>query len=860
MVPARRTIVICAVALASMPASPSCTKRKPAVAGCDAAAADSAGGDAGGPPADVSAAEGTERPGTPEFPAITLEREIKLLGRIVSAEPIENPQNVSPFVALLGDELRETIRMRPPAALRFPDLPLPEGATLAFGLGVWIALEMEAPDVTVSVRVTAGDSTIEFFRRTVPVARGQTSGWDDIEVEIPAIPDGGGRGAITFEASGGNDSTRVEWSWPTVRSEGRQSTEDRSIVKIEDVVRDLVAEFDTAVPVPGADGILPRRVEGRSPAAEGTINILLLPAGGGARFRVGDARGEAVRYRFHVMRTDERAGGRVRLTLRYRDRGAGPAATARTLVDERVELGRVHPGFVWMRTIEGDADLAAWSPGGGEIEVMAETKGSIEGALAGLTRLDLVRRRTVLRRPAGGGGVNVVLIVVDAMRRDHVGAYGYARATTPNLDAAAAEGWVFDQAVAAGPATLPSVPSLLTGTYPWDHGAVAPLSEDLAHDAVTLAETMRDAGWTTAAFVTNPFLAAANGYAQGFETYDEGYIEDAERVTERIVQWIRDHRAERFFVYAHYMEPHAPYAAPEPFYNRFDPDYAGSVDHNVGSIPGERWESIRREGWARPLHDAWMENLDIEFVEGLGEAATREGDVVRAGEALRRRLIDLYDAEVWFWDRSFGRLRAALADLGLHDETIVIVTADHGEAFGERRRLGHGVDLGDVVLRVPLVAVGPGFDPPRRIARQVSLIDLVPIILDRAGIPIPGGAAGMTLDRIEGPEGADRFVFALSRWESPAGNSAAIRHSAAVAARTARGKVVYDFINDSWTAYDLMVDAAEERPQAATGERWTPYRAVLAPIIQRVRGGELLGRSAHLTVVNEMLRALGYLR
>ncbi|HJQ85172.1 MAG TPA: sulfatase, partial [Candidatus Binatia bacterium] len=316
------------------------------------------------------------------------------------------------------------------------------------------------------------------------------------------------------------------------------------------------------------------------------------------------------------------------------------------------------------------------------------------------------------------GAPNLVLVTIDTLRRDHLDVYGYDRATAPQLATLAREGTVFDAAVAQAPETLHSLASLMTGLYPptldrefAQRERRGPFLGSAFH---TLAERLAAAGYDTAGFVSNVYLRGDNGFAQGFRHYDdrsgmfwagaEGRGKRAQHVVDPAVAWLAT-AVRPFFLWVHLMDPHHPYepAAPGP------------------------WED------AAPAHAAAYDGLPL-------EAYTRRLQELRPGRRAASAgeiayLVGRYDAEILHADRQLGRLRAELAAHGFDARnTMLVVTADHGEEFHDHARLLHGHSLFDELVRVPLVVHGAGIPAARRIAGQVRLVDVAPTLLDVAGI------------------------------------------------------------------------------------------------------------------------------
>jgi arylsulfatase A-like enzyme len=312
---------------------------------------------------------------------------------------------------------------------------------------------------------------------------------------------------------------------------------------------------------------------------------------------------------------------------------------------------------------------------------------------------------------------NVVLYVADTVRADHLSIYGYRHATSPNLERLARGGVVFDRAVAQSSWTRPATASILTGRYPADHGAVT-LRDRLRPGTPTMAELFREAGFASAAFVTNVNVADRFGFGRGFDTF-EYLAEDldaprvhasADDLHARALGWLATHGERPFLLYLHATDAHAPYRPPAGQATRFrDPGLVPTID---ATVPLGR------------LHDrpALLTAPNLAFLRSL------------------------YDGEIAALDEAIGRLLARLEDLGVSDRTVVVFVADHGEEFLDHGGLEHGRTLYDEAVRVPLVIAVPGSpDAGRRSAALARQIDLLPTVLDLCGISKPSGLPGQAL-------------------------------------------------------------------------------------------------------------------
>ena len=378
----------------------------------------------------------------------------------------------------------------------------------------------------------------------------------------------------------------------------------------------------------------------------------------------------------------------------------------------------------------------------------------------------------------GDGVKGVVVFVIDTLRADHVSCLGSARARTRVTDDLARRGVRFSCVISQGPWTLPSVGSLLTGRFPSVHGAgrsppgtsapscPAPLSPDLP----TLPEVLTGAGWTCAAFLENVGLAPVLGFNRGFHTYRqpsppapagsswwEGHRLGAWRlktlqsvgyqspemlrarempqgdaaVVAAAAEWVRQHAGSRFFLWVQLMAPH---------------DYMHYYAARLGQDGSPRMLS--------PHDPEPVRVSEVELVRSHMRLVAKEG---KAMESLRRR----YAANVMYADALLGVLLDALRDAGALDNTLVVVLSDHGEEFMEHGGVGHGRTLYDEQIHVPLVMACPGRIPAGRVvAQQVSTIDVMPTILELAGVRVQAHFNGLSLvPHINGAGGIYRTAF-----------------------------------------------------------------------------------------------------
>lgn len=376
---------------------------------------------------------------------------------------------------------------------------------------------------------------------------------------------------------------------------------------------------------------------------------------------------------------------------------------------------------------------------------------------------------------------NAILVTIDSLRADHVGCYGYERETTPNIDALASDGAVFENAFAHACSTRPSFPSILTSSYPLMYGGYEQLSEE----RTLISEVFDDAGYRTAGFHSNAYLNPEFGYGRGWDTFfdsktdpgalaklrqwvkssldKDGFVYktlasafdtaerragasigsayvDADEITDRAIDWIQNGESEENFLWVHYMDVHHPY------------------------VPPEEYQLVFRD---EPISERQAIQLRRKFIESPEDITDEELDDI----------IDLYDAEIRFTDGEIGRLLEAVDDTC--DDYVTLVTADHGEEFLDHGEFSHFAKFYDEVLHVPMV-----FDDGTHNGRYdelVGLLDITPTLVDTAELELPENFYGHSLQSLLSddkwprteilgdwagePGGPRRFVYRDHEWK-----------------------------------------------------------------------------------------------
>lgn len=390
-------------------------------------------------------------------------------------------------------------------------------------------------------------------------------------------------------------------------------------------------------------------------------------------------------------------------------------------------------------------------------------------------------------------GANVLLVTLDTLRADRLGSYGHGAARTPVLDRLAGDGIRFAEVVAPVPLTLPSHTTLMASQRPPRHGVRDNAGFEVAGDATLLADLLSTQGYDTGAFVGAYVLHARWGLDRGFDVYDDDFDYGApdstpgqverrgDRVVEAALPWLERERDRPFFAWVHLYDPHAPYAAPEPFASR---------------------------------------------------------------------VADPYDAEVAFTDSLVGRLLEALEESGASDDTLVVVTADHGEGLDDHDEPGHGLFVYDTTLLVPLLIRLPDRRQAGRVVDdQVRLLDVAPTLLALLGVEPHPSFEGLDLratleEGYEPPPAYSESFFPRLHfgWQE----LYAVRHGGFKYILAPRPEL-----------YDLAEDAAESVNLA---DRRQAKAQQLATLLEELRGDPAAVEPGRVDPeVEERLRALGYI-
>lgn len=441
-----------------------------------------------------------------------------------------------------------------------------------------------------------------------------------------------------------------------------------------------------------------------------------------------------------------------------------------------------------------------------------------------------------------GAPPNCLILMVDTLRPDHMGCYGYFRDTSPAMDRLAGEGALFENAFSTTSWTLPAHAALFTSLFDTVHSTILD-GKPLNEKRLTLAEVLKGQGFRTAGFYTGPYLSYFFGLSQGFDTYEncasektddwlsngDGFLKahrlshkdiTSPRLLDRALRWMEENRQQPFFLFLHFFDVHYDYIPPPPFDKKFDPHYKGKMD-------GKNYY------FKKAIHKK-MNPRDLDHIKAL------------------------YDGEIAFVDLHIGRLLQKMEEWNILNRTLIVLLGDHGEEFFEHGGKGHRQSLYDEVIRIPLIFRLPSVLPQKtRVSSPVRIIDVMPTVLEILRAPLPDEAMGASLlnSMMEGT-GPDLPIFAeLHLW-----------NTRLYTFRTPKSKVILDWDRDRCVIFDLQRDPEEGHP--ASPFRSLQGQAMVENLYHWIRHTEDLSsrlpRSEEKEAilpesVKNQLKALGYI-
>ena len=355
--------------------------------------------------------------------------------------------------------------------------------------------------------------------------------------------------------------------------------------------------------------------------------------------------------------------------------------------------------------------------------------------------------------------------MVDALRQDHLGVYGYKRNTSPNIDNFAADALVFQRAISQSSWTSPCMTALFASKYP-----KGPIKKKK-----TLAQWLYEHSYQTCAIVANPIMIPEKGYGNGFESYSLLPWEKDSEIVSQSLEWLRSRdESKPFFLFLHLMGPHAPYEPGPPYDRRFGGQYSSKVDGNI-----------------HPYKKIMAENGNLEIPEYV-----------------LKGLIDLYDGAIACTDDQFQRLLSNLKENGIFEDTIIAIFADHGEEFMDHGGLGHGHSVFDELIRVPLIIRGLDGLNGSQYSPLFELVDLAPTLASHVGLPYDFEVDGKDFSKYLKKNKPLKKV-AFSEVHRAIGLRAG---NWFICARTENEKVICNPNENKYFFYDLRKDEREKVP------------------------------------------------
>lgn len=438
---------------------------------------------------------------------------------------------------------------------------------------------------------------------------------------------------------------------------------------------------------------------------------------------------------------------------------------------------------------------------------------------------------------------NIILVTIDTLRADHLSCYGYKQITTPAIDALSREGVLFEKSVSQEPQTNPSHWSILTSKYPTAHGSLIN-GHTVNKNDFNLAELLLKKGYRTAAFVSSYVLDSSFGFDAGFQEYDDefhilrgisklgsfkvfekiglfdknnSFERRGDQTNKRVFHWLEQKSRSPFFLWVHYFDPHAPYNPPAPYHSKFDPAYQGRFKE------------------------------DFNFDSLSKKMSYSEGEITH--------IKALYDGEINFIDAQIHNILNKLRELNLYDNSIIVLTSDHGEDLMENGSFGHGDALFDTSIKVPLIIK---FDKSefsnRRVKDQVQSIDIMPTLLERLNQKAPKELQGNSLLSLIHEREKNKPKDGFSETHTPVASKTkySIRNEKwkLIVTQEENIRELYDLEKDPWEQENLSTKGViEEKLLEEKLKKWLKKNKMISK--------SLLNQKINREVINK-LKNLGY--
>lgn len=417
---------------------------------------------------------------------------------------------------------------------------------------------------------------------------------------------------------------------------------------------------------------------------------------------------------------------------------------------------------------------------------------------------------------------NIILIILDCLRADHLGCYGYTRNTSPNIDDLAENGLIFSNAFSQGGYTLASIPSIFTSKFPLSHGVfINQHGDKLGANETTLAEILKNNGYVTVGFTGGGYTSHIYGFSQGFDIYKETDWGNIKEVSQLASDWLEKKQKKPFFLFLHCYTIHDPFDPPKPFNEMYDTHYNG-----------------------------YFKGISLDYIlfKKINSGA------LKFDEQDTEYIISQYDGNIRYCDEHLGRLFKKIEALKLASNTIVILTSDHGEDLMDHGTISHG-DIYDVDIHVPLIIRYPYLFPKnKKIGSIVRSIDIMPTILDILALPLGPSMEGKSLFPLMSgkKDKHERMVFSF-------GNNPKLKMR--IALRTKNWKLIYSYETGQDELYNLEKDPKELNNLASVNkQQLATLQKKLNNYIKRLRlpikkDGAVLDEKTR-----QQLKSLGYVQ
>ncbi len=505
------------------------------------------------------------------------------------------------------------------------------------------------------------------------------SDWETYSVSVPAASVKAGENAMLLR-------------WDATRTEAGEDLAG---------AMDWIHVLPSGAAAAGSSSILPTQNEvvGKARSGSDEAAALLLAAGMGLTYwmDVPEA-GPILGFNLGMVNQGRAAAPDMELEVTARADGEQPVS----LLSKRLkgsDAGRFEPVT---------ADLLAFRGKVARLDVRARSQEPTEARVALVTPGVFVKPLDTPFVEVEKTARNVIVVMIDTLRADHTTPYAKTRVKTPVLDRLAREGVLYERFSAVEDWTKPSCATMLTGLYPCTHRAETEMAR-LPASARMISEEMKTAGVATAAFIANGYVSDKFGFKRGWDAYTN-YIREskptnAERVFGDAATWIEANKDKRFFAYVHTIDPHVPYAPPTEFLQMYDSEpYSGPIQPRMTHL---QIEDLKKDKLV-PM------DRDKQYIEAL------------------------YDGEISYHDKWFGGFLQKLSDLGLLEDTLIVVVSDHGEEFWEHGSVGHGHQLHQELIHVPFILMWKGVLPAGvRVADNKDHAMLVPTIFDAMKMKAP---------------------------------------------------------------------------------------------------------------------------